>query len=113
MPQKAKAEDREVRGPADHGFVRSIYFSDPNGYVIELTASTGQHGEIGWALAAAQIFEDRRAKERVLAKRHDFPSYQVILRRPDECEWEQAAAHREAVLSRNAQVPRTGHLHRF
>ena len=36
----------EVRGPVDHGFVRSIYFRDPNGYVIELTASTGKHGEM-------------------------------------------------------------------
>ena len=43
---KAKAEGREVRGPVDHRFVRSIYFRDPNGYVIELTASTGEHGEI-------------------------------------------------------------------
>jgi catechol 2,3-dioxygenase-like lactoylglutathione lyase family enzyme len=46
MLQKAKAEGREVRGPVDHGFVRSIYFRDPNGYVIELTASTGEHGEM-------------------------------------------------------------------
>jgi catechol 2,3-dioxygenase-like lactoylglutathione lyase family enzyme len=46
MLQKAKAESREVRGPIDHGFVRSIYFRDPNGYVIELTASTGKHGEM-------------------------------------------------------------------
>ena len=46
MLQKAKTEDREVRGPVDHGFVRSIYFRDPNGYVIELTASTGVHQEI-------------------------------------------------------------------
>jgi len=46
MLQKAKGEGREVRGPIDHGFVRSIYFRDPNGYVIELTASTGQHGEM-------------------------------------------------------------------
>jgi catechol 2,3-dioxygenase-like lactoylglutathione lyase family enzyme len=46
MLQKAKTERREVRGPVDHGFVRSIYFRDPNGYVIELTASTGVHQEI-------------------------------------------------------------------
>jgi catechol-2,3-dioxygenase len=46
MLEKAKNEGREVRGPVDHGFVRSIYFRDPNGYVIELTASTGKHGEI-------------------------------------------------------------------
>ena len=46
MLDKAKAEGREVRGPVDHRFVRSIYFRDPNGYVIELTASTGKPGEI-------------------------------------------------------------------
>jgi len=46
MLQKAKAEGRGVRGPIDHGFVRSIYFRDPNGYVIELTVSSGEHGEM-------------------------------------------------------------------
>jgi catechol 2,3-dioxygenase-like lactoylglutathione lyase family enzyme len=46
MLRKARNEGREVRGPVDHGFVRSIYFRDPNGYVIELTASTGVHQEI-------------------------------------------------------------------
>ena len=46
MLQKAKTEGRDVRGPVDHGFVRSIYFRDPNGYIIELTASTGVHQEI-------------------------------------------------------------------
>ncbi|MEM7221448.1 MAG: VOC family protein [Pseudomonadota bacterium] len=43
MLARAKAEGRAVRGPADHGFVRSIYFRDPNGYVIELTAKTPDH----------------------------------------------------------------------
>jgi catechol 2,3-dioxygenase-like lactoylglutathione lyase family enzyme len=38
MLAKGKAEGRDVRGPADHKFIRSIYFRDPNGYVIELTA---------------------------------------------------------------------------
>lgn len=46
MLAQAKNEGREVRGPVDHGFVRSIYFHDPNGYVIELTASTGEHREM-------------------------------------------------------------------
>ena len=27
-----------MRGPVDHRFVQSIYFRDPNGYVIELAA---------------------------------------------------------------------------
>ena len=43
MHRKGKAEGREVRGVSDHGFVRSIYFRDPNGYVIELTAKTAAH----------------------------------------------------------------------
>ena len=35
----------ETRGVSDHGFIRSIYFYDPNGYVIELTARTQSHDE--------------------------------------------------------------------
>ena len=38
MFAKGKAEGREVRGVSDHRFIRSIYFRDPNGYVIELAA---------------------------------------------------------------------------
>jgi catechol 2,3-dioxygenase-like lactoylglutathione lyase family enzyme len=38
---QARTEGREARGPVDHGFVRSIYFRDPNGYVVELTANAG------------------------------------------------------------------------
>ena len=44
MLEKGKAEGREVRGIADHGFIQSIYFRDPNGYVIELTAETEKAG---------------------------------------------------------------------
>ena len=43
MLAKGKARGMETRGPSDHGFVRSIYFRDPNGYVIELTAKTPEH----------------------------------------------------------------------
>ena len=46
MLDKARSEGIEVRGPVDHGFVRSIYMRDPNGYVVELTASTGVQQEI-------------------------------------------------------------------
>jgi len=38
MFAKGKAADIEIRGISDHDFCRSIYFRDPNGYVIELTA---------------------------------------------------------------------------
>jgi catechol 2,3-dioxygenase-like lactoylglutathione lyase family enzyme len=43
MLAKGKAEGREVRGVSDHRFIRSIYFRDPNGYVIELTAKVPGH----------------------------------------------------------------------
>ena len=43
MFAKAKDEGREIRGISDHGFIHSIYFRDPNGYVIELTAKTAGH----------------------------------------------------------------------
>jgi len=33
MLAKGRAAGIETRGPADHGFIRSIYFRDPNGYV--------------------------------------------------------------------------------
>ena len=38
MVAKARAAGQDVRGPVDHGFIRSIYLRDPNGYVVELTA---------------------------------------------------------------------------
>jgi catechol 2,3-dioxygenase-like lactoylglutathione lyase family enzyme len=43
MLAKAKSEGRQVRGVSDHGFIHSIYFRDPNGYVIELTAKQPGH----------------------------------------------------------------------
>ncbi|GLQ06818.1 VOC family protein [Sneathiella chinensis] len=36
--EKGKAQGIETRGISDHGFIKSIYFRDPNGYVIELSA---------------------------------------------------------------------------
>ena len=42
MFAKGKAAGIETRGIADHGFIHSIYFRDPNGYVIELTAKTAE-----------------------------------------------------------------------
>ena len=35
---KGRTAGIETRGVADHGMIDSIYFRDPNGYVIELTA---------------------------------------------------------------------------
>lgn len=43
MLAKGKAAGIETRGVSDHGFIHSIYFRDPNGYVIELAAKTPDH----------------------------------------------------------------------
>ncbi len=43
MMAKGKAQGIDTRGVSDHGFIHSIYFRDPNGYVIELTAKMPDH----------------------------------------------------------------------
>jgi catechol 2,3-dioxygenase-like lactoylglutathione lyase family enzyme len=43
MFAKGKASGIETRGVSDHGFIESIYFRDPNGYVIELTCKREGH----------------------------------------------------------------------
>ena len=45
MFAKGKASGIETRGVSDHEFIHSIYFRDPNGYVIELTAKQPGHDE--------------------------------------------------------------------
>ena len=40
---RARPPGIETRGISDHGFIDSIYFRDPNGYVIELTAKRPGH----------------------------------------------------------------------
>ena len=43
MFEKGKQAGIHTRGISDHGFIDSIYFRDPNGYVIELTAKRADH----------------------------------------------------------------------
>jgi catechol 2,3-dioxygenase-like lactoylglutathione lyase family enzyme len=43
MLAKGKAAGIESRGISDHEVIDSIYFRDPNGYVIELTARRDDH----------------------------------------------------------------------
>ena len=43
MFAKGHASDIETRGVSNHGFIDSIYFRDPNGYVIELTTKREGH----------------------------------------------------------------------
>ena len=46
MYKRGKEVGLETRGVSDHAFVESIYFRDPNGYVIELTAKLPGHDEM-------------------------------------------------------------------
>lgn len=45
MFARGKSQGIETRGISEHGFIRSIYFRDPNGYVIELTSKLPGHDE--------------------------------------------------------------------
>ncbi|NRF69723.1 VOC family protein [Aquincola sp. S2] len=45
MFEKGPACGVETRGISDHGFIDSIYFRDPNGYVIELTCPRAGHDD--------------------------------------------------------------------
>jgi catechol 2,3-dioxygenase-like lactoylglutathione lyase family enzyme len=43
MLAKGRAKGIETRGVSNHGFIDSIYFRDPNGYVIELCTKREGH----------------------------------------------------------------------
>lgn len=45
MLQKGQDKGIETRGVSDHDFIDSIYFRDPNGYVIELCARKPSHNQ--------------------------------------------------------------------
>ena len=56
----------ETRGVSDHKFIESIYFRDPNGYVIELTAKLpGHDAMMNPAVNDARAILDRWRKSKV------------------------------------------------
>jgi len=61
MLAKGRAQGIESRGVADHGFIHSIYFRDPNGYVIELTARTAEDHEDLDPTRARKVLNDWQA----------------------------------------------------
>jgi catechol 2,3-dioxygenase-like lactoylglutathione lyase family enzyme len=46
MMEKGRTAGIETRGISDHNFIHSIYFRDPSGYVLELTARQPNHDEM-------------------------------------------------------------------
>ncbi len=65
MFAKGRAAGMETRGVSDHQFIHSIYFRDPNGYVIELAAKQPGHDEaMDPATNGARAKLDRWQKEK-------------------------------------------------
>jgi len=72
MLSRARLAGHDVRGVSDHGFIRSIYLRDPNGYVIELTAKLAEHDAAmdpnsNGARAVLDRWEARRAERATAA----------------------------------------------
>ena len=71
MRERLQSFGVEVVGPVDHGFVRSIYFFDPNGLRLEIAARTEAPGFLEkekarahdqlkkWSLRKAQLLKAR------------------------------------------------------
>lgn len=55
MFEKGKAAGIHTRGISNHGFIDSIYFRDPDGYVIELTAKKGPDKAMNYGKARQHL----------------------------------------------------------
>lgn len=63
MKAKGEAAGVDTRGVSDHGFIHSIYFRDPNGYVIELAArleNDQEHFDAAAAHAALTVWQKHK-----------------------------------------------------
>ncbi len=66
---KLRAAGVEVLGPTDYGFVKSIYFFDPNGIRLEFTTPTAEPGFRERALAEARAACDAWTQEKQLRRK--------------------------------------------
>lgn len=60
LAKRLSAAGIKYAGPVDHGFVKSIYFKDPNGINVEIAASMPRHDEI--------LAEEKKRAREVLAE---------------------------------------------
>ncbi len=65
MQLRLKAAGVDVVGVTDHGFVRSIYFFDPNGFRLELTVATGTSEQHAGYLSQAHAKLDQWTREKI------------------------------------------------
>ena len=66
MRAKGEVVGIETRGVSDHGFIDSIYFRDPNGYVIELAAKLPLRDAAFDSDAAHSILSDWQTRKQKL-----------------------------------------------
>ena len=66
MKAKGEMAGIETRGVSDHGFIDSIYFRDPNGYVIELAAKRPLHDAAFDSDAAHSVRSDWQTRKQGL-----------------------------------------------
>src|SRR5438445_1731492 len=72
MLQQGRARGIRTRGISDHGMIRSVYFEDPNGYVVELAAKQPIHAaSMDPALngARTELRRWQRMKQQACARR--------------------------------------------
>ena len=62
MMAKGRDAGIETRGPSDHGAIESVYFRDPNGYVIELCAKRPDRADAAGDGARSTLDSWQRAK---------------------------------------------------
>jgi len=66
MLQKGHSSHVETRGVSDHGTIQSIYFRDPNGYVVELCARQPVEGSAIRTAKKARDALDRWTSEHAM-----------------------------------------------
>lgn len=70
-------------GPIDHGFVRSIYMWDPNGYQVELTTRDAKYDEILADESSKAHVQIRDWTERTRVKKTDLFGREALEKRGD------------------------------
>jgi catechol 2,3-dioxygenase-like lactoylglutathione lyase family enzyme len=74
-----RSHDVDVLGPVDHGVIYSIYFHDPNGIRLELTANTNWAPDVQ---ASEKVLLDWTAAKRASVHQNDFaPLRELIAKR--------------------------------
>lgn len=73
MKRRLEAAGVDVIGVTDHGFVKSIYFFDPNGFRLEFTVPTGSSEQHAEYQAGARAKIDQWSREKAARNEKKAP----------------------------------------